>query len=216
MVTVSKMGTVTPDTTDVSFRKRVYGEDGIRAIRQHLTNATHVPGLELIDLHGLQILCIPWIHFPRYNLYEQVYQWACEMKTKYHKDIDLLCTHAPPNGYLDVSDRGQHCGFVGFQTILECVQPKLFLFGHVHECHGYMTVNHKPSQQEEQQKGRKQTLLVNSSMCDFPTADIVQYAHAIGLNRTISEETVQSITLGAQSTTKKVIITHQVQGILHS
>jgi Icc-related predicted phosphoesterase len=51
-------------------------------------------------------------------------------------DTNVLVTHGPPHGILDVNKGGQH---IGDSLLLErvlVVRPKLHLFGHVHEQNG--------------------------------------------------------------------------------
>lgn len=81
-------------------------------------------------------------------------------------DTDILITHGPPKGYLDdVLDwaRGGHIN-VGCEHILEAVQriqPKLHVFGHIHEGSGLATLG--------------KTLLVNASVMDRLYNPVNQY-----------------------------------------
>jgi len=63
------------------------------------------------------------------------------MKSKWDmipNDIDILVTHGPPHGILDLSSYGnEHCGDELLKdTILE-KKPKIQVFGHVHSDYGY-------------------------------------------------------------------------------
>ncbi|WP_028521930.1 metallophosphatase domain-containing protein [Runella limosa] len=54
---------------------------------------------------------------------------------------DLLITHCPPFGILDTSDRGSHEGCRDLLDVLQQrVRPRLHVFGHIHEAHGYTTI----------------------------------------------------------------------------
>ena len=71
--------------------------------------------------------------------------------------IDVLLTHSPPVGHLDVvkngMNRGQH---VGCPALLDCVEqrvrPKFHVFGHIHENSGLST--------------NDETVFINASICN--------------------------------------------------
>ena len=78
-------------------------------------------------------------------------------------DIDVLVTHGPPSGYLDGAERPvwfgaddgvdpDHVGCEELRVALDRVQPRLHVFGHIHE--GYGQARHGS------------TILVNASTCD--------------------------------------------------
>jgi len=53
------------------------------------------------------------------------------------RDTEILLTHTPPYGVLDVARRGVHAGCKTLSATLdELKQCKLHLFGHIHEAHG--------------------------------------------------------------------------------
>jgi Icc-related predicted phosphoesterase len=56
------------------------------------------------------------------------------------KDVDILVTHAPPYGTLDVLERGEHVGDEALErTMLEnSISPILHSFGHIHSSYGYI------------------------------------------------------------------------------
>ncbi|MCH4821968.1 metallophosphatase domain-containing protein [Gramella lutea] len=51
-------------------------------------------------------------------------------------DTDILITHTPPYGILDEIDSGLSLGCEELTQVLPLVQPKLHLFGHVHNASG--------------------------------------------------------------------------------
>lgn len=54
------------------------------------------------------------------------------------EDTEILVTHGPPNGILDLVPRGE---FVGCEDLLDKVlktQVKLHVFGHIHEAKGHL------------------------------------------------------------------------------
>jgi Icc-related predicted phosphoesterase len=69
------------------------------------------------------------------------------------QDTDVLITHCPPHGILDVTmDDHEHIGCKMLRPlVLNWVKPRLHVFGHVHEQHG--------------NKLTPETLFVNASIC---------------------------------------------------
>lgn len=65
-------------------------------------------------------------------------------------DIDILITHGPPFGVLDkvkISSKGNAEGFAGCEELrkaIERIQPKLHVFGHIHEGYGQMLLKCTP------------------------------------------------------------------------
>jgi Icc-related predicted phosphoesterase len=51
-------------------------------------------------------------------------------------DTDILIVHGPPLGYGDCNTRGMPCGSPSLLAAIERVQPRLCVFGHIHEAHG--------------------------------------------------------------------------------
>jgi len=65
-------------------------------------------------------------------------------------DTDVLITHGPPHGILDMAR--ERCGCALLLERVEEVEPMLHVFGHIHESHGWERVG--------------KTLFVNASTCD--------------------------------------------------
>jgi Icc-related predicted phosphoesterase len=87
--------------------------------------------------------------------------WAFNLprgpELKRHWDLipegtDVLITHSPPLGILDMTDRGEYVGCEDLRDAVQRVRPKLHVFGHIHESHG--------------QERRDDTLFVNAAICD--------------------------------------------------
>jgi predicted phosphohydrolase len=55
-------------------------------------------------------------------------------------DTDILVTHGPPFGILDKVENGPHVGCEELLKKIESVQPRLHVFGHIHEGHGELQV----------------------------------------------------------------------------
>jgi Icc-related predicted phosphoesterase len=51
-------------------------------------------------------------------------------------DVDILVTHSPAFGVLDRNSLGYHCGSIGLATKILKINPKLHVFGHIHESYG--------------------------------------------------------------------------------
>jgi predicted phosphohydrolase len=105
--------------------------------RTLLTNATYAQD-QLVTALGLRIYVSPWQ--PRF------FDWAFnlnrgdEIKRKWDlipDDVDVLVTHGPPLGILDVSGlTGEHVGCEELRVAVERVRPRVHVFGHIHHSYG--------------------------------------------------------------------------------
>jgi len=63
-------------------------------------------------------------------------------KTLIDDDVDIIITHGPPKGILDLSYDRDHnletCGCNGLLNRVLKVKPSLMLFGHIHNCRGIL------------------------------------------------------------------------------
>jgi len=50
--------------------------------------------------------------------------------------IDILITHGPPNGILDLSEAGEYAGCTALLEAVREIAPRVHLFGHIHEGRG--------------------------------------------------------------------------------
>lgn len=50
--------------------------------------------------------------------------------------VDILITHGPPFGILDLTAQGQHVGCEDLADELKRVRPRLHVYGHVHNAYG--------------------------------------------------------------------------------
>ena len=94
---------------------------------------------ETIEIEGIKIFGSP--HTPTFG------QWAF-MKARHKLDriwqsaiedvTHIIVVHGPPKGMLDLSyDRGglmEYCGDKSLMNKVKEVEPKLMLFGHIHNC----------------------------------------------------------------------------------
>lgn len=59
------------------------------------------------------------------------------------EDIDVLVTHGPPHGILDMPPgSGQHAGCPELRDAVTRLKPRLHVFGHIHGAHGTESTEH--------------------------------------------------------------------------
>ena len=68
------------------------------------------------------------------------------------QDTQILVTHTPPYGYHDRISRGAHVGCKALLHKIESIRPRVCIFGHIHEAHGWSQEN--------------DTLMINACICD--------------------------------------------------
>ncbi len=68
-------------------------------------------------------------------------------------DTDVLITHGPPHGILDLTARGEPVGCEELLERVRALRPRVHLFGHIHEASGRET--------------RDGVLFVNASICNL-------------------------------------------------
>jgi Icc-related predicted phosphoesterase len=54
-------------------------------------------------------------------------------------DTDVLITHGPPYGFLDSILNEQHAGCQDLLRKVLTLQPRVHVFGHIHESYGMIT-----------------------------------------------------------------------------
>lgn len=81
-------------------------------------------------------------------------------------DTDVLITHGPPFGVLDVSGVDlQNCGCNDLWNAVEKIQPKVHCFGHIHHSYGTKQIFWDKDFSKDINL-RKKTTFINSSICD--------------------------------------------------
>ena len=53
-------------------------------------------------------------------------------------NIDILITHTPPKGILDLTSAGKSIGCEDLRASVDKLQPRVHIFGHVHESYGQL------------------------------------------------------------------------------
>eukprot|EP01138_Halocafeteria_seosinensis_P015372 gb/GECG01015688.1/.p1 GENE.gb/GECG01015688.1/~~gb/GECG01015688.1/.p1 ORF type:complete len:257 (+),score=31.28 gb/GECG01015688.1/:1-771(+) len=122
----------------------------------------------------------PWQ--PRFCDWAFNVQRGEEIRTKWDlipDDTDILITHGPPHGILDMNDEGQPCGCEELlRAVQERVKPRLHIFGHIHE--GYGTYSDGT------------TLFVNASTCtvEYQATNppiVIDYPHDPSIPPSVAE-----------------------------
>lgn len=96
------------------------------------------------EFEGLRIWGSPWT--PTFCNWHFMLNRGDEIKAKWDlipADTDILVTHGPPFGTLDVNSDGAHVGCEMLKLAVERVKPKLHVFGHIHECGGHKLYNNQ-------------------------------------------------------------------------
>jgi hypothetical protein len=120
-----------------------------RALIQH---ATYLEDSEVV-IEGLRIWGSPW--------QPAFFDWAFNLprgpalRAKWQKiptGVDILLTHGPPQGILDVVPRGDAVGCEELRAELSRIRPRLHVFGHIHHAYGQLEADG--------------TRYVNAAICD--------------------------------------------------
>lgn len=89
-----------------------------------------------VELDGVKIWGSPWsVQFGSWAFMESERALARRWE-KIPADTDILIIHGPPLGFGDRNVRGTLCGSASLLAAIDRVQPKLCVFGHIHEAHG--------------------------------------------------------------------------------
>ena len=137
-----------PGNHDTGTEEKALLRDGIQRGKQgeplevtEVTSATVLRG-EMVEVMGLKIFGLPDTLDP-YNLLWWAYRADTEEEMKERaagisSGVDVLISHSPPWGVADTNHTGQKCGSQGLREIVlsENDPPKLWAFGHIHECGG--------------------------------------------------------------------------------
>ena len=111
---------------------------------------------EAVIIEGIKIYGSPWQPW--------FYDWAFNLPRKgpglYSKwesipdDVDILVTHTPPYGILDLTYRDKTpVGCEALREKLEEISPKIHVFGHIHEAYGQTQIG--------------ETLFINASLLNL-------------------------------------------------
>lgn len=108
---------------------------------------------QAVVVDGLKIYGTPWQ--PEFNYWAFNLPRGMPLKERWDlipEDTDVLVTHGPPYGILDITEHDGHVGCKDLLVASKRVKPKLHVFGHVHGGYGQMHIG--------------ETLFINASVCD--------------------------------------------------
>jgi Icc-related predicted phosphoesterase len=110
---------------------------------------------EAFEFEGLKIFGSP--KTPEFGNWGFMYDSALEAEFTWSlipEDTNLLITHGPPRGILDLTDGGDKAGCLElYKRVMELPDLVTHSFGHIHESYGHM------------KKGNK--LFINASTCNL-------------------------------------------------
>lgn len=89
-----------------------------------------------VIINGVKFYGAPWVPQLKSHAF---FADDAALKTAWAKipaDTDVLITHTPPAGVLDVSSRGQSLGCPHLAKRLQRLRPRLHCFGHIHASTG--------------------------------------------------------------------------------
>jgi len=93
-----------------------------------------------IDIDGLTIYGSPWCPDLSGFAYYQCNDDLLKRWQAIPKGVDILVTHTPPYGILDLPSSGTtHLGCKHLLEELKRIQPRYHVFGHIHASHGKFT-----------------------------------------------------------------------------
>lgn len=119
-------------------------EDNMALAKATFTNAWMLVNDELV-LNGITFWVSPYT--PLFGNWAFMRSRGDEM-AKIWKNIpsytDVLVTHGPPHGILDVNDRHEHCGCYDLWLAVQRIKPRCHFFGHIHEGYGEDEIEFEP------------------------------------------------------------------------
>jgi Icc-related predicted phosphoesterase len=97
----------------------------------------------MVEIDGLKIYGSPW--------QPEFFDWAFNLPRmgkeleetwdRIPENLDVLVTHGPPWGILDVAPNNLNVGCELLQTKVTQVSPKIHVFGHIHGSYGQKTID---------------------------------------------------------------------------
>lgn len=94
---------------------------------------------EMIDWQGVRIFgiggAIPALNITAFESFDISEVDAAPLLAQ-GDCVDIVVTHSPPKGVVDVMDGRGSMGSVEVQKAIERLQPKLVFCGHIHDCWG--------------------------------------------------------------------------------
>ncbi len=113
-----------------------------QACREILTNCVYLED-EAVQIDGINFYGSPWQ--PWFCDWAFNLQRGPELKAKWDlipAKTDVLITHGPPYRVLDCTSNGQYAGCQDLLEAIERIQPRVHVFGHIHEGFGTLQTEH--------------------------------------------------------------------------
>ena len=133
------------------------GKDNLKDLLPH---CHHVLVDESVNVFGINFYGSPWIPPICDGDFAFVGSRGSMLDSCWKKipeETDILLTHTPPLGVLDLYETGNHEGcFQLLNHTITRVKPKFHIFGHIHGAHGVL---HQPN--------GLPTTFINAAMCFF-------------------------------------------------
>lgn len=104
--------------------------------RRLITNAIYLED-SAVEIAGIKIYGSPWQ--PYYGGWAFNLQRGPQLAEKWALipgDTQILITHGPPEGVLDLTHRGEAVGCADLLKRVREIKPRLHVFGHIHEAAG--------------------------------------------------------------------------------
>jgi len=57
-------------------------------------------------------------------------------------DVDVIISHGPAKGILDMNIQGEHCGSIALHNRVMDINPRMVISGHIHENYGIYEIGH--------------------------------------------------------------------------
>ena len=108
---------------------------------------------ESIEIEGIKLYGTPdqpWFYNWAFNKYSEE---LIESYNKIPEATDILITHTPPYGILDMVLRGEQVGSKELLCRIQEIKPKLSVFGHIHESYGTTKID--------------ETTFINCAICNL-------------------------------------------------
>lgn len=98
---------------------------------------------EAIELYGIKFYGIPWT--PTFGNWAFMKSEADlrEVWDAVPRETDVLISHGPPYGILDLTQDGEHAGSKTHARVIQSIRPRLNVFGHIHEAYGISYIESK-------------------------------------------------------------------------
>jgi len=108
---------------------------------------------EAQEVSGLHIYASPWTSFaPEVWAFDVPPATLAGYMGRIPAGLDVLVTHGPPKGVLDRVRSGVHAGSDALLKAVALTQPRLHIFGHIHECRGQQGLSYNVAILDEDYK----------------------------------------------------------------